>query len=71
MNEQNEGQGGSYAIDPGTGARVLLQRTQAQAMPPDPQPAIAVQDEPAQAGFFTPAAPASPVDAAPTLSENP
>jgi hypothetical protein len=60
MNDEYEGQGGSYVIDE-SGARVLVSRTE-EAPPPERAPPafakVVAQDEPANAGFFTPVAPA-------------
>lgn len=60
MNDQYEGQGGSYVID-GTGERRLVERTKGRhELPPDPPPQAgqAAQDQPADAGIFLPVAPA-------------
>lgn len=60
MSNEHDGQGGSYMID-GDGRRVLVERTEERAKvqsdtsPPAEQ---AAQDEPANAGFFSPVAPA-------------
>lgn len=55
MNDQYEGQGGSYIID-ANGERKLVERTR---NPGDAPPVEeAAQDQPASAGFFTPVAPA-------------
>jgi hypothetical protein len=66
MNDEYEGQGGSYVIDP-SGARKLVERTRdprddAPPEPPEtPDPAaLAANDKPAKAGFLLPAAPAKP-----------
>jgi hypothetical protein len=57
MNDQYEGQGGSYVIDE-SGERKLVERTRNLGeAPPDPAEPAA-QDQPASAGFFTPVAPA-------------
>lgn len=64
MNDEFEGMGGSYVINE-AGARVLIARTE-EAAPAlaaaEPEPPtlteIIHQDEPADAGFFTPVAPA-------------
>lgn len=60
MNDQYEGQGGSYLIDE-SGARVLIERTGhvAEVKPEPPTlTEIIPQDEPANAGLFSPVAPA-------------
>lgn len=69
MNDQYEGQGGSYIIN-ADGARELVSRTE-EAPPPDPAPpilteVIAAPSQPANAGFFTPAAPEAPADSTTT-----
>ncbi len=60
MNDQYEGQGGSYIIDE-DGARKLVSRT-AEAHSPEAEPPVPIEVaapiEPADAGFFTPVAPA-------------
>jgi hypothetical protein len=48
MNDEFEGIGGSYLLDPVTGLRTLTART--EPPPTAEQPTT----EPAQAGFFTP-----------------
>jgi hypothetical protein len=69
MNDQYEGEGGSYMIDGVTGARVLVSRTE-EAPPPDPDPPvlteIVVPAEPANAGFFTPVAVDAPAESTTT-----
>lgn len=60
MNDEFEGMGGSYIIGD-DGARVLVSRTREPGdEPPDPPilTEIVVPDQPADAGFFTPVAPA-------------
>ena len=52
MIDENEGLGGSYVLDPKTNKRALMARTE------PPAEATAENDEPADAGFFPPAAPA-------------
>ncbi|WP_198116931.1 hypothetical protein [Massilia rhizosphaerae] len=52
MNDDNAGLGGSYMLDPTTGKRTLVARTE------PPAEAAAQIDEPAEAGFFTPVEPA-------------
>lgn len=42
MNDPHDGQGGSYVLDPETGDKTLVERTEAQPT------------EPAAAGFFIP-----------------
>lgn len=69
MNDQYEGQGGSYIIN-AEGARELVSRTE-EAPPPDQAPpvltdVIAPPSQPADAGFFTPAAPAASADSTTT-----
>lgn len=60
MSNEHDGQGGSYIIDD-DGRRVLVERTEEpvkgspEISPPAEQ---AAQDEPADAGFFSPVAPA-------------
>lgn len=57
MNNEYEGQGGSYRIDD-SGKRELVERTKERADAP-PAPAEDVtQPEPADAGFLLPEAPA-------------
>jgi hypothetical protein len=51
MTDENEGQGGSYLLDPATGVRTLVARTQ-------PADAAAQPEQPADAGIFSPVAPA-------------
>jgi hypothetical protein len=59
MNDENEGLGGSYLIDPTTGQRALVARTK------PPAPAGEQKDEPAsEAGFFSPDQPADPTTTA-------
>lgn len=55
MNDQYEGQGGSYFIDE-SGARKLIERTRNPGDEPPTEPAA--PDQPASAGFFSPVAPA-------------
>lgn len=60
MTHQHDGQGGSYVIDE-SGERKLVERTRAAGdLPPDPPASDepAAQDDPADAGFFSPVAPA-------------
>lgn len=61
MNDEHNGQGGSYVIDD-NGARVLIERTRENNRQLDmPWPAPAAPDpttEPANAGIFSPVAPA-------------
>lgn len=69
MNDQYEGQGGSYIIND-DGARELVSRTE-EAPPPDPTPpvlteVIAPPSQPAKAGFFSPAASYVPADSTTT-----
>ena len=52
MNDEHAGLGGSYTLNPKTGKRTLVARTE------PPAPAEAQTDEPADAGFSLPAAPA-------------
>jgi len=52
MSDENEGLGGSYALNTKTGKRTLVARTD------PPASAEAKPDEPADAGFFSPDAPA-------------
>ena len=52
MIDENEGLGGSYVLDPKTKKRTLMERTAPPAL------AEANTDEPADAGFSSPAAPA-------------
>jgi hypothetical protein len=61
VNDQYEGQGGSYVVDE-SGSRQLIERTRApgEAPPEPPAPAAATTEQPAAAGFFTPVAPAEP-----------
>lgn len=58
MNDEFEGMGGSYLINQKTGTRALVSRT--EDTPPDPPTLteIIAPTEPANAGFFTPVAPA-------------
>lgn len=60
MNDEFEGMGGSYIIGK-NGVRALVNRTN-DVPPTDPEPPtltkIITQDKPANAGFFTPVAPA-------------
>lgn len=51
MNDENDGMGGSYTLNPKTGKRTLVARTE------PPADAAAQADEPANAGFFSPAEP--------------
>jgi hypothetical protein len=63
MNDEYEGQGGSYAID-ASGERKLIERTRepGEPLPAEAEPPtlteIIPHDQPADAGFFTPVAPA-------------
>lgn len=62
MNDEFEGQGGSYIIGD-SGARELVERTEEapKAIPEPPAPTeIIAPYEPANADFFTPVAPAEP-----------
>jgi hypothetical protein len=53
MSDEHEGLGGSYTLNPRTGKRTLVARTE------PPVPAGEQKDEPAaDAGFFSPVAPA-------------
>lgn len=52
MNDENAGLGGSYVLDPKTGQRTLVARTE------PPAEAAAQNDKPADAGFFSPVRPA-------------
>jgi hypothetical protein len=69
MSDENEGCGGSYVINPETGARDLVERT-AEAPPPEASPveeksppeAPVVQVKPAKAGFFSTVTPDAPAD---------
>jgi hypothetical protein len=57
MNNEHEGQGGSYRIDE-DGQRTLVERTKERADAPAEPPADeATQTEPATAGIFSPVAP--------------
>lgn len=66
MNDQYEGQGGSYALDPETGARTLIARTREPGgAPPERAPDTRGAVEPVQpteVGFFTPVEPVLPAD---------
>jgi hypothetical protein len=69
MNDQYEGQGGSYIIN-SESARELVSRTE-EAPPPDPEIPILTEEiappsRPAKAGFFTPVAPVVSDDATTT-----
>lgn len=55
MSDQNAGMGGSYVLDPKTGERRLMERTNETT-------------EPAQAGFLTPV-PVAPADTTTTTTE--
>ncbi|QJE03044.1 hypothetical protein HH212_26165 [Massilia forsythiae] len=57
MNDEHEGLGGSYTLDPKTGKRTLVART----TPPDE--AEEQTEKPAAAGFFSPEQPAEPTNA--------
>lgn len=61
MNDQYEGQGGSYVIDE-AGERKLIERTHNPGEDPatvaPPTLTEVISQEPASAGFFTPVAPA-------------
>ena len=60
MSNEHDGHGGSYIID-SEGRRVLVERTEeAVKKLPDTSSSAeqAAQDEPADAGFFSPVAPA-------------
>ena len=54
MNDEHAGLGGSYTLNPKTGKRTLVARTE------PPAPADEQTDKPADAGFSLPAAPAEP-----------
>ncbi|MES2126650.1 MAG: hypothetical protein V4463_05205 [Pseudomonadota bacterium] len=70
MNDEFEGQGGSYVVDE-SGVRTLIHRTAEvsidQRSSPAPPPDVSqVQDQPASAGFFTLVTPVAPDDATTT-----
>jgi len=52
MNDENADLGGSYLLNPKTGERTLVARTE------PPADAVVQNDEPADAGFFSPVQPA-------------
>lgn len=57
MNHQHDGQGGSYVIDE-SGERVLVERTREPGAAPPAPAEPDTNTEPADAGFFSPVAPA-------------
>ncbi|WP_295991565.1 hypothetical protein [Rugamonas sp.] len=63
MNDLNSGVGGSYAIDPATGERKLISRTDYAP------PASDAPNQPATAGFFTPVESVAPADKPTTTTE--
>lgn len=57
MNNEHEGQGGSYRIGE-DGDRKLVERTREPGESPPTLTEVAPSEQPADAGFFTPVAPA-------------
>jgi hypothetical protein len=60
MSDEHSGQGGSYSIEP-DGEKKLIERTKERDEAPPEPPVLTeqvAQSEPADAGFFSPVAPA-------------